>query len=154
MGHWALALLPCSPSQPSPCQPSHVTRLQLLCLQCSPAGTCEAHFSLTFHLYHRHSLRNPSQPLCSEPQLLLFPDLPPRPSSLLFSSTALTTMEQHTHSLDNPGSSATHMQTQEDAILSVPGAAWHTVGLIEDVVTFQEGSVVCSGSCLAHSGAE
>lgn len=49
-------------------------------------------------------------------------------------------MEQRTHSLDNPGSSATHMQTQEDAVLSVPGAAWHTVGLSEDVVTFQEGS--------------
>ena len=83
----------------------------------------------------------PSQPLCLELHLLLFPDLPPRPSSLLFSSTALTTMEQGTHSCNNPGSSATHVEAQKDAVFSVPGTAWHTVGLTEVVVTLQESSV-------------
>ena len=79
----------------------------------------------------------PSQPLCL-PGTPAFPDLPPHPSSLVFSSTALTTVEQCTHSLDIPGSSATHMETQEDAVLSghcaraLPGTQWGWVKMLQE----------------------
>ena len=72
---------------------------------------------------------------CFSPTFLLVPP------SLLFSSTALTTMEQGAPSHNNPGSSATHVEAQKDGVFPVPGTAWHTVGLTEDVVTLLESSV-------------
>ena len=135
MDHWALALLPCSPPQPSPCQPSHVTPLQLLCLECPPAGTCQAHFPLTFRLCHRHSLRS-----ALSAALFTWNSCFPRPSSsslflgIFLHSTyhcgAVYTFTRHSwvlcHSHGNTGGCSFVWTLCQ-------GTAWHTVGLSEDV---------------------
>ena len=120
---------------PHPANPATWPPLQLLCLECSPAGTCQAHFSLTFHLYHRHSLRNTLSATlfncnsCFPPTFLLIP-LPccfPPQHLPLWSSVHI-----HSTFLGPLPLTWKHRRMQFCLFRALPGTQWGWVKMLQE----------------------